>query len=855
MAAAAPCPRPRRSPSPRIPLPARPSEDVYAALIRQYLDLLCLENATFLAERYAASFPRSEPAIYLLAHCYYRAGRPKAARAVLLDKWLGRNDSLWGAGGDDEADAELERTRNAARYLLARCCCDLGHYTEAEESLLRHAREQFAQAVSDGGGTINGAKIEGSRNDAMDAWILHKARRGEACPVPRGAAGLQLLGRICARSNRRKRAGEYYRLALALDPLLWTSYAAFWACRKAGEEAAMDDPGAVFGVPAPALSPRHVKAGLVGGAQHGLAGVGTGGGGDATDANAVDQPPGQLPEPSSLASFQLNRHGTPATPYTSFGDLHIGTESSRGVNFHLPPSTAAAKAGGGGGRPSLPQTNLFAATPAVPETPAGTTEEETPARSAGGSALGHANRALDRARRVVAGLAYAPSPESGRRPGGTAARTTTAGPAGEAEITFPSTPLPSASGKAPAPFAAGVSTVKGEKRALFATTEEEAAAGAGARKKTPKKADPPRKDQMEGTEERKEEVQLPGETASGADDGAERRHVETVLELLSGLGAAYRCLCRYRSREALELFRALPPEHVRTGWVQHQIGRAHFEMADYRGAHRALRLMQKVEPYRMQGLDVLSTTLRRWSCRTSPKAAVDFDRTAPEAWFAVGNCFSLQKEHETAISFFRRAIQLDPAYTSAHTLCGHEFLANEDFEKATACYRDAIRVDPRHYNAWYGLGAIFFRQEKADVAEYHFQRALDVNPQSSVLHCHLGLAQFQNGRAPEALDTLAGAFRLDPRNPQAHYQRATIFMALDRPEDALSELEKVRCAAPREASVHFNMGKVYKRLGRPEKAMMCFLTALDLDPKDNNLIKAAMDRLDEPDIEEEVSVF
>ncbi len=115
--------------------------------------------------------------------------------------------------------------------------------------------------------------------------------------------------------------------------------------------------------------------------------------------------------------------------------------------------------------------------------------------------------------------------------------------------------------------------------------------------------------------------------------------------------------------------------------------------------------------------------------------------------------------------------------------------------------------------------------------------------------------QHQNGKTMEALDTLSGAFRLDPRNPQAHYQRATIFMSLDRPEEALCELEKVRSAAPKESSVHFNMGKVYKRLGQPARAMRCFLTALDLDPKDNNLIKAAMDRLDEPDVEDEVSVF
>ena len=66
-------------------------------------------------------------------------------------------------------------------------------------------------------------------------------------------------------------------------------------------------------------------------------------------------------------------------------------------------------------------------------------------------------------------------------------------------------------------------------------------------------------------------------------------------------------------------------------------------------------------------------------------------------------------------------------------------------------------------------------------------------------------------------------------------------MSLDRPQEALLELEKVRSAAPREASVHFNMGKVLKRLGQPAKAMRCFLTGLDLDPKDNNLIKVCLE--------------
>lgn len=80
--------------------------------------------------------------------------------------------------------------------------------------------------------------------------------------------------------------------------------------------------------------------------------------------------------------------------------------------------------------------------------------------------------------------------------------------------------------------------------------------------------------------------------------------------------------------------------------------------------------------------------------------ALGLDRLCPQAWCVMGNCFSLQKEHETALRFFQRALQIDPHFTYAYTLCGHEYFANEDFDKALAYYRNAITRDARHYNAW-----------------------------------------------------------------------------------------------------------------------------------------------------------
>jgi anaphase-promoting complex subunit 3 len=331
--------------------------------------------------------------------------------------------------------------------------------------------------------------------------------------------------------------------------------------------------------------------------------------------------------------------------------------------------------------------------------------------------------------------------------------------------------------------------------------------------------------------------------------------VQEILDILTISGAAYYNLCQYRCREALQLLQQLSTSQQRTAWVLHQQGRAFLEQGDFFSAQRCFEFMHSVDPGRMQGLELLSTVY--WQLKKEIDLAnlaqrtMDWDFLSAETHCVAGNCFSLQKDHETALVFFKRSLQLDPAFTYTHTLSGYEYMANEDFSKATSCFRKALQTDDRHYNAWYGLGMIYYRQEKYDLAEYHFERAVSIHPTSGVLRCNLGMAQNANGKAYVALETLSEAFRLDPRNPQARFQRATIYSALHRPEEALKELTTVRDAAPREATVHFAMGKILKRLGRLDEAMKCFLTAMDLDPKDNQLIKSAMEKIGEPEGDEE----
>jgi anaphase-promoting complex subunit 3 len=64
-------------------------------------------------------------------------------------------------------------------------------------------------------------------------------------------------------------------------------------------------------------------------------------------------------------------------------------------------------------------------------------------------------------------------------------------------------------------------------------------------------------------------------------------------------------------------------------------------------------------------------------------------------------------EHDSAITAFKRAIQVDPYFTYAHTLMGHEYLSNEDMESAAQCFKAAVRIHHRHYNAMYLCTLIF----------------------------------------------------------------------------------------------------------------------------------------------------
>uniref|UniRef100_A0A7S1TAI0 UDP-N-acetylglucosamine--peptide N-acetylglucosaminyltransferase SPINDLY n=1 Tax=Compsopogon caeruleus TaxID=31354 RepID=A0A7S1TAI0_9RHOD len=320
-------------------------------------------------------------------------------------------------------------------------------------------------------------------------------------------------------------------------------------------------------------------------------------------------------------------------------------------------------------------------------------------------------------------------------------------------------------------------------------------------------------------------------------------------DMIRCFGLSIGSLHRYDCTEALKLLNSFPDDVARTGYVLSLMARCYLELGDYKVSQRFFDRAIATDQSKLDGLvEYYSTVL--WHGKDQ-KALADLahqcmriDKTSAATWCVVGNCFSLQRDPDSALRFFRRALSVDPSSAYAHTLCGHEFAMKEDFASAMEAYRQALRVDDRHYNAWYGIGSVYYRQEHYEWAESHFRNAIRVHSRSSTLHYHLGLALHAAGRPFDALQALDTAIRLDPGNPVAKFERSKVLAHLNEHESALRQLLELHDTFPREAAVQFEIGRSYKKMGQKDQALKHFSIALDLDPKER-MYKKAIDSLEE----------
>eukprot|EP00056_Hartaetosiga_gracilis_P022798 m.33140 g.33140 ORF g.33140 m.33140 type:complete len:737 (-) comp9836_c0_seq1:236-2446(-) len=308
-----------------------------------------------------------------------------------------------------------------------------------------------------------------------------------------------------------------------------------------------------------------------------------------------------------------------------------------------------------------------------------------------------------------------------------------------------------------------------------------------------------------------------------------------AMRLLAVFGEGIQQLEKLESNIAIDAFQQLPKQHYNTSWVQNQIGRAFFQMADYEASNKAFCTSRRLDKFVVDEMDTFSTVL--WLMRSENALSylahelLRVNISSPITWCVLGNCCSLQKDHERAIKYFERAIQMDPTRPYSYTLLGHECFHSDNYQRANACFLNALKLYPFHYNAVYGLGELRFKQEQTHEALKYMKKAVIINKHSPALMCEVCKVHLALGEVEQAHRFAKKAAELDPELPIVMHKMALTHRALQEYDSALEWAKKLAGAVPKEAGPHFLLSKLYEKLGDHVNAAVSFETGTKMDPQ------------------------
>jgi TolB-like protein/DNA-binding winged helix-turn-helix (wHTH) protein/Tfp pilus assembly protein PilF len=219
--------------------------------------------------------------------------------------------------------------------------------------------------------------------------------------------------------------------------------------------------------------------------------------------------------------------------------------------------------------------------------------------------------------------------------------------------------------------------------------------------------------------------------------------------------------------------------------------------------------------------------------------ALEIDDSVAEAHASLAN-IAAWYEWDTAASEreFRKAIEVNPNYPTAHHWYGLFLAATKNFDEAVRELKTAQSLDPTSLIINSDLGYTYYLARRYDEAIEQCNRTLEMDANFELAHYEAGLAYVEKGMYDAALSEFAKATNLDNK-PQAlamvGYTKARAGKRREA-ERALAELEAMSkqrfIPASEMAVIHAALGNNEKALGFLEK---------DYDLRSSNIFEIGVD--------------
>jgi len=207
------------------------------------------------------------------------------------------------------------------------------------------------------------------------------------------------------------------------------------------------------------------------------------------------------------------------------------------------------------------------------------------------------------------------------------------------------------------------------------------------------------------------------------------------------------------------------------------------------------------------------------------------------AYHNLGSIQTLEGRYDEAIESYKKAVQIWPAYATAHLHLAEVYRVQGKLDEALKHYKLAEQNaewldNPADLATIYKyIGSILQVRKRIDEAVSYYQRSLEIKRDDPVTLCRLGIAYAQLGQHERAVELCREALRLSDKFAQAHHALGASLAALGRYREALGHLQRAAQLDPKLPGIHYDLGMVLAQLGYSQQAVVALETAVRRQPR------------------------
>ncbi len=199
--------------------------------------------------------------------------------------------------------------------------------------------------------------------------------------------------------------------------------------------------------------------------------------------------------------------------------------------------------------------------------------------------------------------------------------------------------------------------------------------------------------------------------------------------------------------------------------------------------------------------------------------ALEMDETLAEAHASLGSARGFDWDWVGAEKEYKRAIELNPGYATAHQWYAEYLSYMGRHNEAIAEAKRAQELDPLSLIINAVWGYVFFYARRYDEAAAQCRRTLELNPGFYPAHLYLGRAYEQEKLYEQAIREYQKAIALEQGNPALQTELARGYAAAGKRTEALKIISQLRELLKRRYVSSYVIAQIYAALGDPSRAL------------------------------------